>query len=43
MTKPDDADHRLPNASGTVSSIQAGDLLVARPSAVRQHDISIAP
>ena len=29
--------------SGTLSNMQAGDVLVARPSSVLEHDISIVP
>jgi hypothetical protein len=33
----------LDKDSGTLSNMQAGDVLVARPSAVLEHDISIVP
>lgn len=32
-----------PNESAELSNLQEGDVLVAHPSAVREHDISIVP
>src|SRR4051794_31009466 len=41
--RTDDEPASAKNESGSLTTMQAGDVLVSRPTAVREHEISIVP